>query len=126
MGDRGSAAARRRGAASLRPRKLGTARSRSPDPRAGRLDNAPVKVLVVDVGGAHVKLLATGRRTPVRFDSGPHLTPSVMVHGVLAATAGWRYDAVTIGYPGPVSNGRPLADPHNLGGGWRRFDFARA
>jgi polyphosphate glucokinase len=85
-----------------------------------------VNVLVIDVGGTHVKLLATGKRTPRKIISGPHLTPAIMVRDVLAATAGWRYDAVTIGYPGPVRRGRPLADPHNLGPGWRRFDFARA
>jgi len=85
-----------------------------------------VNVLVVDVGGTHVKLLATGRRTPRRFISGSHLTPAVMVRDTLAATADWRYDAVTIGYPGPVAKGRPLSDPYNLGPGWRRFDFARA
>jgi len=85
-----------------------------------------VNVLVIDVGGTHVKLLATGRRSPVKFDSGPHLTPAVMVRETLAATRGWRYEAVTIGYPGPVRKGRPVADPFNLGRGWRRFDFARA
>jgi polyphosphate glucokinase len=85
-----------------------------------------VNVLVIDVGGTHVKLLATGRRTPVRFDSGPRLTPAVMVRETLAAPHGWRYDAVAVGYPGPVAKGRPVADPHNLGRGWRRFDFARA
>jgi len=85
-----------------------------------------VNVLVIDVGGTHVKLLATGRRTPVKLDSGPHLTPAVMVRETLAATTGWRYEAVTIGYPGPVRKGRPVADPFNLGRGWRRFDFARA
>ena len=85
-----------------------------------------MNVLVIDVGGTHVKLLATGRRTPVKFDSGPHLTPAVMVRETLAATAGWRYDAVAIGYPGPVRKGRPVAEPHNLGRGWRRFDFGRA
>jgi predicted NBD/HSP70 family sugar kinase len=85
-----------------------------------------VNVLVIDVGGTHVKLLATGRRSPVKFDSGPHLMPAVMVRETLAATRGWRYEAVTIGYPGPVRKGRPVADPFNLGRGWRRFDFARA
>ena len=85
-----------------------------------------VAVLVADVGGQHVKLLATGRRARVRFDSGPRLTPAAMVRETLAATAGWRYDAVTIGYPGPVRNGRPVAEPHNLGRGWVRFDFARS
>ena len=85
-----------------------------------------MNVLVIDVGGTHVKLLATGRRSPVKFDSGPHLMPAVMVRETLAATTGWRYEAVTIGYPGPVRKGRPVADPFNLGRGWRRFDFARA
>src|SRR5262249_61472626 len=85
-----------------------------------------MNVLVIDVGGTPVKLLATGRRTAVKFDSGAHLTPAVMVRETLAATPGWRYDAIAIGYPGPVANGRPLADPYNLGRGWRRFDFARA
>ena len=85
-----------------------------------------VKALVIDVGGTHVKLLVTGRRTPVKFDSGPHLTPAVMVRETLAATQDWRYDAIAIGYPGPVRNGRPVTEPFNLGRGWRRFDFARA
>ena len=85
-----------------------------------------MKVLVVDVGGTHVKLLATGHRTPRKVISGPHLTPAIMARDVLAATSDWRFDAVTIGYPGPVAKGRPLADPHNLGPGWRRFGFARA
>jgi predicted NBD/HSP70 family sugar kinase len=85
-----------------------------------------VKVLVIDVGGTHVKLLATGRKRSARFDSGPHLTPAVMVRQTLAATTGWRYEAITIGYPGPVRKGRPIADPVNLGSGWCRFDFARA
>lgn len=85
-----------------------------------------MKVLVVDVGGTHVKLLATGRRAPVKVDSGPDLTPKVMLRRVLAATAGWRYEVVTLGYPGPVLRGRRLANPRNLGPGWQRFDFARA
>ena len=85
-----------------------------------------MKVLVIDVGGAHIKLLATGRRTSVKIVSGPHLTPAIMVRDVLVATAGWRYDAVTIGYPGPVARGKPLTDPHNLGPGWRKFNFTRA
>ena len=85
-----------------------------------------MKVLVIDVGGTHVKLLVSGRRAPVKFDSGPHLTPAVMVRETLAATKGWRYDAIAIGYPGPVRKGRPVSEPFNLGRGWRRFDFARA
>jgi polyphosphate glucokinase len=83
-------------------------------------------VLVVDVGGTHVKLLATGRRVPVKVDSGPDLTPRLMVRRVREATAGWRYEAVALGYPGPVVHGRPIADPRNLAPGWMRFDFVRA
>jgi polyphosphate glucokinase len=85
-----------------------------------------MKVLVVDIGGTHVKLLASGRRVTVKVDSGPDLTPRRMVRRVLEATAGWRYEAVTLGYPGPVVRGRPLSDPHNLATGWMRFNFARA
>jgi polyphosphate glucokinase len=86
------------------------------------------KVLVIDVGGTHVKLLATSERTPLKIDSGPTLTPQRMAAAVKKAVkeAGWSYDAVAIGYPGPVHRGRPLLEPHNLGRGWRRFDFHAA
>jgi len=84
------------------------------------------KVLVVDVGGSHVKAQASGRRTEVRVDSGPDLTPRQMAERILAATQGWRYDVVSIGYPGPVVRGRISREPHNLGRGWTRFDFERA
>ena len=83
------------------------------------------RTLVIDIGGTHVKLLASGRRVPVKIASGPHLTPAAMVTGVREATRGWRYDRVTIGYPGPVVNGRPARDPRNLAAGWLRFDFAK-
>ena len=63
-------------------------------------------VLVVDIGGSHIKARASGRRTEAKVDSGPDLTPRQMVERVLGATDGWRYDAVSIGYPGPVVNGR--------------------
>ena len=85
-----------------------------------------MKVLVVDVGGTHVKLLATGRRVPLELDSGPTLTPRRLVHDVLAATRGWRFDAITLGYPGPVRDGRPALEPRHLARGWRRFGFERA
>ena len=85
-----------------------------------------MNVLVVDVGGTHVKLLATGRRKPREFPSGPTLTARKMVAGVKQLTADWQYDAVSIGYPGPVLHGRPLAEPPNLGGGWVGFDFRSA
>ncbi len=85
-----------------------------------------MKILVVDVGGTHVKLLATGHRAPVKIASGPKFTPRQMVRDVREATAEWKYDRVSIGYPGPVRNGKPVEDPWNLGAGWVRFDFARA
>jgi polyphosphate glucokinase len=83
-------------------------------------------ILVIDVGGTNVKLLATGRRKRAKFESGPDMTPAKMVKAVKAIVADWRYDVVTIGYPGPVENNRPAAEPHNLAHGWCKFDFARA
>jgi polyphosphate glucokinase len=83
-------------------------------------------VLAVDIGGTHVKLLATGRRTRRRFVSGPHLTPEQMVAGVKETAKGWGYDVLAIGYPGPVLAGKPLAEPVNLGPGWVGFDFEAA
>ena len=85
-----------------------------------------MRILVLDVGGTHVKALATGRRTPIKIDSGPTLTPRQMVRSVTEATAAWSYDVVSIGYPGPVVRGRIATDPKNLGPGWRGFDFQRA
>ncbi len=85
-----------------------------------------MNVLVVDVGGTHVKVLATGQNAAREFPSGPTLTAEQMVVGVKKLAEDWQYDAVTIGYPGPVLNNRPLTDPWNLGPGWRGYDFAAA
>jgi polyphosphate glucokinase len=85
-----------------------------------------MRILVIDVGGTHVKVLATGHKTRVEFVSGPKMTPAKMVLAVRAATAGWKYDAVSMGYPGPVVHGSPLSEPHNLGHGWVGFDFKKA
>ena len=85
-----------------------------------------MNVLVIDIGGTHVKLLATGQDAPREFLSGPELTSEQMVAGVVQAAAGWDYEAVSVGYPGPVLHGRPLSDPVNLGPGWVGFDFAAA
>ena len=84
------------------------------------------KILVVDVGGTHVKVLATGQKEPVKIDSGPKMTAKKMVKEVLEATKGWDYSVVSIGYPAPVVHGHPLSEPHNLGGGWVGFDFRKA
>ena len=85
-----------------------------------------VKVLVIDVGGTHVKLLATGKKTRVEIPSGPSLTAAKMVRDVKKATAGWDYSAVSMGYPGPVIHNRPVTEPHNLGRGWVGFNFRKA
>lgn len=85
-----------------------------------------MKVLVIDVGGTHVKVLATGEDTPRKFESGPKLTAEELVARVKEVTQDWEYDAVSIGYPGPVLRNRPVAEPHNLGTGWVGFKFERA
>jgi polyphosphate glucokinase len=85
-----------------------------------------MNVLVVDVGGTHVKILATGQHEPLRFASGPKLTAKQMVAGVRKLARGWHYDVVSIGYPGPVLRDHPVAEPHNLGKGWVGFDFEKA
>jgi polyphosphate glucokinase len=84
-----------------------------------------MKVLVVDVGGTHVKILATGQEVPLKFVSGPKMTAKQMVSEVRKAANKWNYDVVSIGYPGPVLRGRPIAEPHNLGRGWVGFDFEK-
>jgi polyphosphate glucokinase len=81
------------------------------------------KILVVDVGGNNVKMLATGQEEVRRFPSGPQMTARYMVENVLEATKDWEYDAVTIGYPGPVIRGKPILEPVNLGPGWVDASF---
>lgn len=85
-----------------------------------------MNVLVIDVGGTHVKVLATGQPEEHKFGSGPAMTARQMVSGVRKITRDWSYDVVSIGYPGPVLQGHPIAEPHNLGGGWVEFDFEKA
>jgi polyphosphate glucokinase len=85
-----------------------------------------MKILVIDVGGTHIKIAVSGRRTRVKIPSGPILTARQMVTGVIAATPGWHFDAVSIGCPGPVVQNRITVEPVNLGGGWVGFDFKKA
>jgi polyphosphate glucokinase len=85
-----------------------------------------MNVLVVDVGGTHVKVLASGQNEPRRFESGPALLPGRMVFGIQKIAGDWSYDVVSIGYPGPVLRNRPVAEPHNLGHGWVGFNFETA
>lgn len=83
-----------------------------------------MKVLVIDVGGTHIKVLASGAKEPRKWPSGPTLTPMEMVEAVRGVVTDWDFKAVSIGYPGPVRNGKPVAEPVNLGQGWVGFDFA--
>ena len=83
-------------------------------------------VLVVDVGGTSVKILATGQSEGRSFSSGPKLTPKQMVSKVKTLAGDWNYDVASLGYPGPVLRDRPIAEPYNLGRGWVGFDFGAA
>ena len=83
------------------------------------------KILVIDIGGTHVKLMIS-RRDKRKFDSGPRITPQQMVVKIKEAIAGWKFNAVSIGFPAPVRNGRIVREPKHLGKGWVGFDFSKA
>jgi polyphosphate glucokinase len=85
-----------------------------------------MNVLVVDIGGTHVKVLATGHKIHREFESGSTLTPKQVVSGVKKLVTDWRYEVISIGYPGPVLRNKPLSEPWNLGRGWAGFDFELA
>lgn len=85
-----------------------------------------MNVLVIDIGGNNVKILASGENEPRKFPSGPTLSPKQMVAGVKKLAGDWKYDVVSIGYPGMVVRNRLVAEPHNLGRGWMDFDFKAA
>ena len=82
-----------------------------------------MKTLVIDVGGTNIKLLATGQQEVVKIPSGPEMTADGMVRAVLEAAHDWDYAVVSIGYPGPAVDGRPLREPYNLGKGWIELDY---
>jgi polyphosphate glucokinase len=84
------------------------------------------KILVVDVGGTHIKILATGQETPRKVVSGPKMTAQMMCDWVNKAASGWPHDVAAIGYPAPVVHGKPLREPYNLGKGWVGFDYRKA
>ena len=84
-----------------------------------------MKVLVIDVGGMHIKVRATGQKTQIEILSGREMTAKKMVVAVRNIIAGWKYEAITIGYPGPVLHGHIVCEPHNLGKGWVKFDFKK-
>jgi polyphosphate glucokinase len=85
-----------------------------------------MNVLVIDVGGTHVKVLATGQEQAREFASGPTLTPKRLVVKVRKLVADWEYEVISIGYPGPVLRNRPISEPWNLGKGWMGFKFDAA
>jgi len=114
-------------ATSLRAKRWTVKQDRARQDRAHVTKRSAVKnVLVVDVGGSSVKILATGQKQHRSFPSGPTLTPKRMVSEVRKLAGDWRHDVVSVGYPGPVLRGRPVAEPYNLGRGWVGFNFAAA
>ena len=87
---------------------------------------APESILVVDIGGSKVKVIMTGQAEPQKIPSGKRMKPGPMVEAIRRLTAGWHYEAVSIGFPGLVGDHGPQAEPSNLGPGWVGFDFAAA
>jgi polyphosphate glucokinase len=85
-----------------------------------------MRVLIIDIGGTHVKALLTGHKVPIKIPSGPHMTARAMARSIRKVMAPSQYDVVSIGYPGPVVHGKPVSEPRNLGGGWMGFDFRKA
>ena len=84
-----------------------------------------MKILVIDVGGTHIKVASTDNLVPIKIVSGPNMDAAQMTQQVLAATAAWDYEAISIGYPGPVAHDRPLVEPHNLAPGWIDFPYKK-
>ena len=87
---------------------------------------APTRILVIDVGGNNVKVGLGGQKEPLKIPSGPAMTGAQMIAAVKKATAAWKYDVVTIGFPGPVKANQPAREPVNLGKGWVKLDYAKA
>src|SRR5579862_6767414 len=85
-----------------------------------------MNVLVIDIGGSHVKFMVTGNSEERKVASGPDLTPQKLVADTQEATKDWQYDAISAGFPGPIADGKPLREPMNLGKGWAGFDLAAA
>jgi polyphosphate glucokinase len=90
------------------------------------MTKSKLQILVIDVGGTHVKVRVSGQREERRVVSGPTMTAARMVRAVKGMVKDWTYDVISIGYPGFVIHGRPAHEPYNLGGGWVKFDFDKA
>ncbi len=82
-----------------------------------------MNILVIDIGGTNVKIWKTEEAEKTKFPSGKELTPETLLEGVRAETADWPIERISIGYPGEIRNGRPVADPYNLAPGWVDVDF---
>jgi polyphosphate glucokinase len=91
-------------------------------PRASR----PQRILAIDLGGTHVKVLLNGESDARKTTSGPRMTPAKMVQAVRSLARGWQYDCISLGYPGVVWHGKPFVEPHNLAKGWVGFDYSKA
>ena len=85
-----------------------------------------MNILGVDIGGTNLKFRSQRQEDVIKVPSGPRMTPDFMMKAIHQHTAGWKYDHVSVGFPGPVIHDRPLLEPHNLGTGWVRFDFNKA
>jgi len=83
-----------------------------------------MRILVIDIGGTRVKAKLSDQEEIRKFLSGPTLTPQEMMDGVRRLTSDWQYDRISIGFPGPVKNGKITREPVNLGRGWFDFDFS--
>jgi ROK family len=105
-------------------------RKTNPDEYSRAMKTAQVakalRVLVIDGGGTNVKMLASGHKEPRKYPSGPTMTPRKIIRVVKKSVRDWKFDCVSIGFPGPIINECPLREPHNLGGGWMGFDFRKA
>jgi polyphosphate glucokinase len=84
------------------------------------------RILVIDIGGSHVKLMISQRIKRRKFGSGRTLTPRKFVAETKKLVADWKHDAIAIGFPAPVRDGKILDEPKNLGKGWVGFDFRKA
>jgi len=86
---------------------------------------AKARVLVADIGGTHVKLMISARETR-KFDSGKKVTPQRLMELIKETAADWDYDAISLGFPAPIKEGRVMKDPNHLARGWIGWDFAKS
>lgn len=85
-----------------------------------------MRILVVDIGGTNVKISLSQQSEVRKLPSGANFEPRLLVEGVAKTAPDWKYDVVSIGFPGQIKDGKPALEPLNLGRGWVGFDFAEA